>query len=484
MSEPTQDRSVSRRRFLKFAAIAATTAAVVPALQACSQPAAAPAGKPSDAAKPAESKPAAPAAQAPAAAPTAARVVPGQAGAAAPAGKTSALTFMQENCFIKGFDDYFTKTLAPEYQKQTGIEVHFDGISVGGIQAKITAAVETNAGPETAMQSFNWPQLYAQKLVDVSDIADRMGAQYGGWKDVIKEAVVVDGRWKALPVGNIGQLMVYRVDWFKEAGVDEFPQTWDELLEVGKRMKARGRPFGFEYGHGFGDNHGWMYPLLWSYGGREVDQDGKTVVLDSDETARAVDWARKFFEEANLQDVLGWTDVNNNKAFLGEQISATNNASSILTVANNEFPAIAPHIGHALNPVGPKNERFHMLNPWSYSAFTFAPDVEAAKAFLQWLVDERQFSGRLVAADAYFAPFLNSFDTHPMWDNDPRMKPFKESVQYSHLPGWPGPGDRRASESLAKYVIADMFAGAASGKSTKEVIATATGQLKQIYGTS
>ena len=68
-----------------------------------------------------------------------------------------------------------------------------------------------------------------------------------------------------------------------------------------------------------------------------------------------------------------------------------------------------------------------------------------------------------------------------MWDAEPRMKPFKESVQYSHLPGWPAAADRRASESLAKYVIADMFAGAASGKSTKDVIATATGQLKQIY---
>jgi len=275
--------------------------------------------------------------------------------------------------------------------------------------------------------------------------------------------------------------MNYRADWFKEIGVNEFPNTWDELLEVGTKMKQRGRPFGFEYGHGFGDNHGWMYPLLWSYGGREVDKDGKTVVLDSDETARAVDWARRFFEQANVQDALGWTDVNNNKAFLGEQISCTNNASSILTVAKSEFPDIAPHVGHAMNPVGPTGERFQLLNPWSYSAFTFASDVEAAKAFLKWLTEEKQFIGRLVAADAYFAPFLKGLDNHPMWDAEPRMKPFKDSVQYSHLPGWPAAADRRASESLAKYVIADMFAGAASGKSTKEVIATATTQLKQIY---
>ena len=37
------------------------------------------------------------------------------------------------------------------------------------------------------------------------------------------------------------------------------------------------------------------------------------------------------------------------------------------------------------------------------------------------------------------------------------------------------------SESVAKYVVVDMFAKACAGKSTKEVIADAVAQLKQIY---
>ena len=54
MSESTRERSVSRRRFLTFAALAATA---VPALQACSQPASAPAPKPTEAPKPAAAAP-------------------------------------------------------------------------------------------------------------------------------------------------------------------------------------------------------------------------------------------------------------------------------------------------------------------------------------------------------------------------------------------------------------------------------------------
>jgi len=290
----------------------------------------------------------------------------------------------------------------------------------------------------------------------------------------------VNKKWKALPWGNIGQLEVYRTDWFKEAGVGKFPDTWDDLLAAGRLLKKNGHPFGFELGHGFGDNHGWLYPLLWSYGGREVDKDGKTVLIDSDETAKAVDFCRRFYKETMFEDVLGWTDVNNNKAFLGEQISCTNNASSILVVAKRDFPEIAKVTDHGLNPQGPKG-RFHIINAVSHAIVNHAPDRAAAKAFLRWLYDDRQMSRWLTSGDAYYAPFLTAYENHPMWNPEPRYLPYKESLKTAHLHGWPGPASHALSESVAKYVLVDMFAKACRGDSTKDVIATAAAQLKQIY---
>jgi multiple sugar transport system substrate-binding protein len=49
------------------------------------------------------------------------------------------------------------------------------------------------------------------------------------------------------------------------------------------------------------------------------------------------------------------------------------------------------------------------------------------------------------------------------------------------LPGWPAPVSRAQSEVIAKYVVIDMFAKACAGAPTKEVIANAVAQLKQIY---
>jgi multiple sugar transport system substrate-binding protein len=391
-----------------------------------------------------------------------------------------AMTVVRESSFIKPFDDYFAKTLATDYEKATGIKINYEAVSVGGMLTRLTTIAETKSGPEIAMTALNWPHLFDPSLVDVTDLANEIGKKIGPWHDNILDAVVVNKKWKALPWGNIGQLEVYRTDWFKEAGVTKFPDNWEDLLAAGRLLKKAGHPFGFELGHGFGDNHGWLYPLFWSYGGREVDRDGKTVLIDSDETAKAVDFCRRFYRETMFEDVLGWTDVNNNKAFFGEQISCTNNASSILVVGKRDFPEIAKVTDHAMNPQGPKG-RFHLLNPVSHAVLTHAPDQAAAKAFLRWLYDDKQLSRWLTSGDAYYAPFLNGYENHPMWGPEPRYLPYKESLKTSRLHGWPGPPSHAMSESVAKYVLVDMFAKACRGDSTKDVIATASAQLKQIY---
>jgi len=68
-----------------------------------------------------------------------------------------------------------------------------------------------------------------------------------------------------------------------------------------------------------------------------------------------------------------------------------------------------------------------------------------------------------------------------MWDVEPRNKPYRDAMETAHLPGWPAPPDRRLAESVAKYVVVDMFAKACSGASTKDVIKAADAQLREIY---
>jgi multiple sugar transport system substrate-binding protein len=393
------------------------------------------------------------------------------------------LTLLHESSFIRTFDEYMQKTLAPAYEKETGVKINYELTSVGSLSTRIATAAETGSGPDITGIGLLLPFLFDEKLLDVSDIADEIGKKQGGWYDAAKEAAVVNGKWKAVPLSNIGQLMNWRTDWFAEVGFKRFPDTWDELYEAGKQLKAKDHPFGFELGHGFGDNHGWLYPLLWSYGAHEVEPDGKTVVIDSEETARAVDFARKFFKDTMLDDVLGWTDVSNNKAWYAEQISCTNNAESILWLAKRDFPEIAKVTDQAMNPAGPKG-RFHIMQVVGEAIFNFSPEKEEARAFLRWLTNEKQLAGWFASADTYYQPVLHGYDNAPMWQAEPRNIPYRDALASAHLWGWPAPPNRQLAESVAKYVVVDMFAKACAGAPTKDVIKGAEAQLKEIYRTA
>ena len=57
------------------------------------------------------------------------------------------MTVVHESSFIKGFDEFFVKTLSPEYEKLTGIKVGYETVSVGSMLTRLTTIVETKAGP-------------------------------------------------------------------------------------------------------------------------------------------------------------------------------------------------------------------------------------------------------------------------------------------------------------------------------------------------
>lgn len=390
------------------------------------------------------------------------------------------ITLLHESSFIPAFDAYMKDTIAPAYEKATEVKVTYETTSVGSLPTRVSTITETGTGADITMDILLTPFLFDEKFDDLTDVADEISKKQGGWYSVAKEAAVVNGKWKALPFSNIGQLMNWRTDWFAEVGVKKFPDTWDELYEVGKKLKAAGHPFGFELGHGFGDNHGWLYPLLWSYGGHEVEADGKTVSIDSAETAAAIDFCRKFFQDTMIEDCLGWTDVSNNKAWMSEQISCTNNAESILYIAKRQFEDIGKVTDQAMNPQGPKG-RFHLMNSISHSVFNFSPQREEARAFLKWLMTTDALGDWYNSADSYYQPLLHAYDNAPMWNVEPRNIPYRDALSTAHLPGWPAPASPKLAQSVAKYVVVDMFAKASGGAKTPDVIKAAEAQLKEIY---
>jgi multiple sugar transport system substrate-binding protein len=195
----------------------------------------------------------------------------------------------------------------------------------------VTSAIQSGSGPDIIFVINNWAQLYGESLTDVSDIAEDIGKEQGGFYEISKTVANDGKKWIAVPWSVAGLLIAYRKSWFAEIGYmdGKFPQTWDEYREAGKKLKANNRPVGQTLGHTFGDAPAFCYPYLWSFGGKEVEADGKTVVLNSPGTVESVKFMVGFWKDSHDEGGLAWDDSNNNRAFLSATCCATLNGASI-----------------------------------------------------------------------------------------------------------------------------------------------------------
>ena len=93
--------------------------------------------------------------------------------------------------------------------------------------------------------------------------------------------------------------------------------------------------------------------MIWGYGGREVDEQGK-VAINSPETIAAVKAMKEAWTAAYDETGLAWDDTGNNRAFLPRRSRRRQNGASIWWVAKKEKRPFFDQIGLDLTPAGPK----------------------------------------------------------------------------------------------------------------------------------
>src|SRR5207244_3902033 len=178
--------------------------------------------------------------------------------------------------------------------KDTGIKLKIDHIShMGPQQAKYASEVQTQAGHDLVEMRMHFPWLYEPQLVDVSDVVGELEKKYGKAIGSAYEGAHVNGVWRAVPQYHGMFVATYREDLFKKASL-KVPDTWEDLYTVGKELKKMGNPVGIPISQNY-DSISTAGPVLWSFGGMEVDKDGKTVRINSPATAQTIEWYKKMF---------------------------------------------------------------------------------------------------------------------------------------------------------------------------------------------
>jgi multiple sugar transport system substrate-binding protein len=391
--------------------------------------------------------------------------------------------------FVPAGDEVLAKQMV-EAGKALGAEITLERINANDLQPRITAAVSSGSGPDIFHLLHNWCYLYENSLVDVTDIAEPIGKAQGGFYQPVIDATKVGKAFRAVPHAIVGGQIAYRKSLFAEVGAKEFPKTWQEYREVGKKLKAKGKPVGQALGHSFGDPPVFSYAFLWDFGGAEVDPSGKKVAINSKGTLESVKFLQAFWKDACDEGGLAWDDTNNNRAFHAGEIGATLNGASIYIAAkrgqdkikDDKGEPMVRDIQHARLPAGPGGS-------WSYhTAFAhgimkYTKNVKLAKDFLKWFHGAGPYGRWFEVAEGFSIGSTKQWERSPLWSTiDEPMKGFKTAADNSRVIGHAGPPSAKATEAYSKYVMVDMFAKGVQGTKAEDAVKWAEGELKKIYG--
>lgn len=390
--------------------------------------------------------------------------------------------------FVPATDQMFRKELLPEAEKALGIKFNLETVNGNDLQPRVTAGIQSGAGPDLIMSFNNQTHLYSNSVVDLTELAEDVGKKEGGLYKYAR-AICSDGKmFMGMPWAVIGGMIAYRKSWFDEVGVTTFPDTWEKYRAAAKLLKAKGRPIGQTLGHTFGDAPGFSYPYMWSWGGKEVEADGKTVVINSKATVDSIKFLQAFWKEGHDEGGLAWDDTNNNRAFLSQTISATLNGASIYIETlrkpdqykTEKGTPMNLDIQHAPLPKGPAGQfGFHLLQ--SNMLMKYSKNQDAAKAFLKWIHTEANYEKFFVSQKGFATPCTAKWEDHKVWKDDPVMAPFKVAARLGQAVGHSGQPNAKAAEVLSKYIVTDMYAKAVQGMPAEDAAKWAEAELKKIY---
>lgn len=232
----------------------------------------------------------------------------------------------------------------------------------------------------------------------------------------------------ALPFFGNAQMFFYRADLFTKYGMDRAPKTWDEALDMMKKIMAGEKGV---YGYVMRGEQGNpvvadFMPILWSFGADMFNADKTKVTLDTPEALNTV----KFFLQLRDVSPLG------SESFDAQELATYMLQGKAAAMIN--WPAFVPafedpkqskvvgKVGYAPIPDGTVTGSSE-IGHWIAAIPAQAKNKEAAFDFIYWATSAEQ--QKAFAKELGTPPTRKSVFTDPELTSQPAFKHYPVLMQ-------------------------------------------------------
>jgi N,N'-diacetylchitobiose transport system substrate-binding protein len=299
---------------------------------------------------------------------------------------------------------------------------------------QFVSAVGGGQVPDLAEMGNTWNPEFAA----VGALEEIKGSMQG-YVPSLLDSATVGGKVYGLPWYAGARAFIYRKDVLAQLGLQP-PQTWDELVSVGRQVQQRTGMHAFSV---FGKGNHIFLPMIWQAGGEIATQrNGRwTSQIDSPQAVRAVQFYSDLFTKEKFapSGALNWTSLDVRSAFVNGDLAMMVGGAWDLDAMLAAKPELKDKVGTALVPAGPSGERDAFAGGSNLVIFQKSTHKQLARAFADYLLAPdrvKDFSSQLGFLPGSTAGLQAEAATEDALHAPFRIQLAEHSRQYPASPKW------------------------------------------------
>jgi len=389
-------------------------------------------------------------------------------------GQTISTLARQE--YFKGTEQAYDQAVAA-FSQLTGATVDnsHQNVDTGDTVTKQDAAVKSGNAP-VLFYGANWAPQWLQlgDLLDVTDVVNQLQDAYGPVEDIMKVALIVDGKWWGIPYSTQANGLFVRKDWLAEKGIKpEEMKTFENMRDIALQISD---PAKNRYGWGMttnrsSDGNYQVLSILQAYGGSLNSNDGLKVTFNSPETVAAITFLADIHTNPKYKNMLppgveGWTDPSNNEAWLAGTLGITQNGYTLYAQSKAQNNPVYDKTAVLAGVVGPGTDQIIAVPGYFYfTLFKNGKNPDLAKELAKYLIAPTSFLPVSKPSNGLNMPaYKKIWETDPFYTGgDPSFPalrqlieaplPIKSKTGYA-FPQVASPGN---SAVQSQYILSDMM---------------------------